>query len=290
MRLALSLRRAGFCGLLVAVAVLIAPAGASGVEESGESPLLGLPAYEVTEHSPVIRGRQDEAFNRSLASAFRAALEAALRDIPQQDRGTADYSAWRRSILSRSVEFIASYQILSHEVREGFMTVTVRARVRSDKLERAVEDSLAEQSPFLVRLLVLVDTFAMMDTTFGEDFDAGHEAASALQVALLKKGAILVPAPDDPPWGDDGGKTVENRLSLSTAAARKLGADYVIVGRLKRRTGNLLVLSADLVSVTSEKVVAATQSPVELQANVPPQEHFIVPAEEIAGTLLRRLQ
>lgn len=288
MRLSRALRRTLTCWILVTLALAVTPASRAADWEGDDSPLLRLPSYEVTEHSPVIRDRQDKAFERALSSAFRKVLEAALRDIPSVSGDNS--SSWQMGILSRATDFIASYQVLSHQVREGYLSLTVRARVNSEQLTQAVENSLAMSAPLLVRILVVVDPFAMMGTSLGEDFDAGHEAASALQIALLKKGAILVPAPDKASGDAPARGSLENRISLITTAARNSGADYVLTGRLSRRTDSLLVLAADLISVTSEKIVVSTTSPVELQANVPPQEYFTVPAEEITSLVIARLR
>jgi hypothetical protein len=282
------LRRALFCFLFAAFLLPAAPGSGASGDEGTDSPLLRLPSYEVTEHSPVIRGRQDDAFRRALASAFRKVLEAALRDLPSGNGG--DSASWQMGILSRASDFIASYQVLSHDVREGYLTLTVRARVSSDRLQTAVDDSIARSAELLVRMLVDIEPFAMMGTSFGEDFDAGHEAASALQVALLKKGVILVPAPEKPAGEGTAGRSLENRISLATAAARKSGADYVLAGRLNRRTDSLLVLDAELISVKADRIVVSTSSPVELQPNVTPQEYFAAPAEEIAALFLARLK
>ncbi len=277
-------------GLAVA-ALLTASSPRTVPAASGEAnPLSLLPAYQVTEHAPIIKGRYDEAYRRALESAFRKALMSALGEIDPAAGSTGDFGAWQNLIFSRASDFVASYQVLDQDAKEGYLSLSILARVDREKLRRAVETSSAASALVPLRVLVLVDNFPLAGSGGGEDIDAGHVAAGALEAALLREGLIIVPAPETLPWQDTQGQaSSENRRSLAAAAGTRIGADYVVLGDLAARASRLLVLSAELVAVSSEKTVAVSQSPVEIQSNTPPRENFVDPAGEIARAFARRL-
>jgi len=270
----------------LSVALLFAPSPAPGAAEGERE----LRTYRVTEHAPIIQGRPDKAFQRALETSFRKTLLAALRDTGSAGRKDREFAAWLSGILSRAADFIASYRILSQKEEEGYLTLTVEAQVFVGKLEAAVSAS-SRLSPYLpVRLLVLVDTFPLEGTSDGEDVDAGHIAARALEAEFLRRGAVIVPSPESLPWQHLGTRaTVENVVRLAAAEGRRLGADFVVLGKLRLKADALLVLSADLLSVLTEKAVLSAGSPVELQSGAAPQDFFSQPAAEVADRLESKL-
>jgi hypothetical protein len=261
-----------------------------GAAETGDPSLPHIRRLKVTEHAPVIKGRQDKAYSQALEGAFRRGVTMALRDTSWAEARAGDFSSWQGGIFSRTAEFISSYRILSMQEEEGFLTLTVEVAVDRGRLEKAAREA-SRLSPLIpVRLLVLVDTFPLAGAAGDEDIDAGHIAASAMEKELLRMGVIIVPAPENLPWQDlEGRASAENRRSLATAAAGALGADYVILGHLQRRADKLLVLAAELIDPASEKSLTSAQSPVELQANTAPEEVFSDPAGEVAKLFSRKL-
>jgi hypothetical protein len=287
-------RRAGALGqasLGVALAALMAallslPSSTRGAAEETRE----LRTYQLTEHAPIIRGRPDKAFQRALETSFRKALLAALRDTGSAGRTDREFAAWLSGILSRAADFIASYRILSHQEKEGYLTLTVEAQVFIGKLEAAVSDS-SQLAPYLpVRLLVLIGTFPLAGTSGGEDVNAGHIAARALETEFLRRGAVIVPSPENLPWQHLGARaTADNEVTLAAAEGRRLEADFVVLGKLRQKTDNLLVLSAALLSVSTERTVLSARSPVELQSGAAPRDFFSQPAAEIADLFERKL-
>jgi hypothetical protein len=259
----------------------------------GEVPAAELPnllEYRVTEHAPIINDRQDRAYQRALEAGFHRALLEALREIQGGEQTPGDFAAWQRNIFSRAADFIFSYRVESQEVEEGRLTLAIRAGVYRDKLAKAVEASSALSPVLPVRLLVLVDTFPFAGPAGQEEIDAGHLAAAALEAEFLRRGVIIVPSPETLPWQHlEGRADSENRLSLATVEGGKARADYVLLGRLQSRANRLLVLSAEVVSVLSQKTVASARSPVEMQTNSLPHESFVRPAQELAGSFMPRL-
>lgn len=249
-----------------------------------------LRSYRVTEHAPVIQGRPDKAYQRALEGSFRKAFLAALRDTGFTERQNPDSAAWLSGILGRAGDYIASYRILSHQESEGFLTLSLEAQVYLGKIRSAVSDSSRLRSLLPVKLLVLVHTFPLAGAPGGEDIDAGSLAAGALEAEFLHRGAIVVPAPESLPWAHLGGRvTAENVAALSAAEGRRHEADYVVLGHLQRKADNLLVLTARLLSVDTEKTLLSVGSPVELQTGQAPEEFFLTPAGEIAQRFERRL-
>jgi hypothetical protein len=252
--------------------------------------LPNLLEYRVTEHAPIINDRHDRAYQRALEAGFHRALQEALREIRGGEQTPRDFAAWQRNIFSRAADFIFSYRIESQEVKEGRLTLTIRAAVYLDKLTKSLQDSAALSPTLPVRLLVLVDTFPLAGSAGEEEIDGGHLAAAALEAEFLRRGAIIVPSPETLPWQHlDGRADSENRISLATVEGGNTRADFVLLGQLQSRAAKLLVLSAEIVSVSSQKTVASGRSPVEMQTNSLPHESFVQPARELAGSFMPRL-
>ena len=259
----------------------------------GQVPAAELPnllEYRVTEHAPIINDRHDRAYQRALEAGFHQALLEALREIQGGEQTPGDFAAWQRNIFSRAADFIFSYRIESQEVKEGRLTLAIRAAVYRDKLAKAVQASSALSPVLPVRLLVLVDTFPFAGPAGQEEIDAGHLAAAALEAEFLRRGVIIVPSPETLPWQHiDGRADAENRISLATVEGGKARADFVLLGRLQSRAARLLVLFAEVVSVSTQKIVASSRSPVEMQTNSLPHESFVQPARELTGSFMPRL-
>lgn len=271
--------------LFLTSALCLSAAPASAKEASQE-----LRSYRVTEHAPVIRGRPDKAFHRALEASFRKALLAALRDTGFAERPDPDFAAWLSGILGRAGDFVASYRVLSHRESEGFLTLSVEAQIYVGRIREAVSASARPLSFFPARLLVMVDTFPLTGSPGGEDINAGSLAARALEAELLRRGAAIVPSPDSLPWHHLAERaSTENVVALASAEGRRLEADYVVLGKLKRKADNLLVLTAQLLSVETERTILAVTSPVELQTGQAPEDFFVSPAGEIAQRFEQRL-
>lgn len=276
--------------LLPVLAFLLAAAIQPQEVMAKKEALPELLEYRVTEHAPVINDRHDKAFQRALEATFRRAIIIALKESDAADRTARNFAAWQTSILSRASDFIASYRVLSQEIKEGHLTLTVQTRIYRARLAKAVKESAALSPLLPVNLLILVDTFPLAGSPDGEDIDAGHLAARSLEAEFLRRGAIIVPSPERLPWQhNEAGSSSENRLSLATVEGKRLGADYVVLGHLRPRADNLLVITAELISVQSERIVLSGSSPVELQDNKPPRENFLEPAKEMAELLSRKL-
>lgn len=281
--------RGGWQILLFSLLLLIAiPSLATAVTQQGSLPEL-LP-YEVTEHAPIIKGRHDQAFQRALEASFRKAVLAALQDVGGAAHSAQDFAGWQAGIFSRAGDFIASYRILSQVEKEGYLSLSVRAEIYRNKLEEAVEAAAGLSPALPVRILVLVDTFPLSGTSGFEDIDAGHLASTALETEFLRKGFIILPSPERLPWQHLAGRaTTENIFSLAAAEGKRLGADYVLLGRLRRRADKLLLLTVELLSPTSLKTITTARSPVELQPGAHPGESFADPALEVAKALSPKL-
>lgn len=275
---------------LLAALLLAAIFSGPGTLSASEPRERELRSYRVTEHAPVIQGRPDKAYQRALEGSFRKAFLAALRDTGFTERQDPDSAAWLSGILGKAGDFVASYKILAHQENEGFLTLSVEAEIYMGKIRSAVSDSSRLQSLLPVKLLVLVDTFPLAGAPGGEDINAGSLAARALEAEFLRRGAIVVPSPETLPWAHLGGRvTAENVAALSAAEGRRNEADYVVLGRLQRKTDNLLVFTARLLAVDTEKTLLSADSPVELQTGQAPEEFFLSPSGEIAQRFERRL-
>lgn len=278
-------RQIVLCSLLI---LLSGTPYAAAIAQQGMLP--ELLTYEVTEHAPIIRGRHDQAFQRALEASFRQAVLAALKDMGGAGHSVQDFAGWQAGIFSRAGDFIASYRILSQVEKDGYLSLSVRAEIYRNKLEEAVEAS-SDLSPALpVRILVLVDTFPLSGMSGFEDIDAGHLASAALETEFLRKGFIILPSPELLPWQHLADRaTAENKFSLAAAEGKRLGADYVLLGRLRRRADKLLLLTVELLSPTSLRTLTTARSPVELQAGAHPGESFAYPALEVAKALSPKL-
>ena len=277
------IRRAAL--LLLAVAAVLGPlpgtpqaavvAGSLVVRAEGRAPILG--------------GREDVAQQQALDESFRRALLESLRVIAPERQSPRDLETWQETILSRAGDFVGAWRILSLERRDGFLSLEAEIEIWRDKLARAARSSGPVAAAPAVRLLVLADPLPLAHLPAEEEIDAGRAAAAALEAEFSRRGAVIVGSTDQAPREEGGGPaSEENRVALAAAAAKRLGADAVLLAQVLRR-GEDLVLSAQLVAAVSEATLASARTEVPLKRDEPLAETFAPAARRIAAALSPRL-
>lgn len=238
--------------------------------------------------APVQEGRVDTAFQQALGEAFQRGLLDALRNIAPERQSPADLETWQQTILSRAGDFVGAWRVLYHEERDGFVRVEAELEIWRDKLARAAGTPAVRSAAPAVRLMVLADALPLAERAAEEEIDVGRDVAVALESELSRRGAVIVSSMGRAPWMDAAVDTSEeSRIALATAAARRLDADAVLVVRITR-SGNDLLVAAQLVATSSENTLGSARAKIALQRAGANAEVFATAARQIAIALAPR--
>ncbi len=273
---------------VVAPALVLAGALAALPAGVGAAVVPGSLEIRAEGRSPIQGGRADVAYQQALDEAMRRALLEALRVVAPERQSPQDLETWQETLLSRAGEHVAAWRVLSFEERDGFLVLEASVEFWREKLARAARTPAALARPQTLRLLVLGDSFPLLDRAAEEEVDAGREAVAALEAELARRGAVIVSSTERSPWEQSGPGTDENRLALASTAGRKLEADAVLVSRLTRSPAGM-ALTAEVIAVASESTLGSARSPVELGRDVAFAEALAPAAREIAAALAPRL-
>jgi hypothetical protein len=239
--------------------------------------------------APVQGGRVDSAYQRALDEAFRRGLLDALRVIAPERQSPHDLETWQETVLSRAIDFVGAWRILSQEEQDGFLTLSVEVEIYRDKLARAARASGVSRPAASVRVLVLAESMPIVDQAADEELDAGRTASLALEAELARRGAIIVSTTDRVPWEHSSGpSSEENRVALAAAAGKRLEADAVLIVQLTRR-GENLALDAQLIATVSETTLASARSQIPLSGDAPLADVFALAARQVAAVCAPRL-
>lgn len=270
-----------FALLLAGATVFAAPAHAA---------MLGSALVVRAEgRAPVRDGRADTAHQQALDEAFRRGVLDALRVIAPERQSPHDLDTWQETILSRAIDFVGAWRILSQEERDGFMTVSAEIEIYRDKLSLAARSSGVARAAAAVRVLVLAGALPFVDRAADEEIDAGRTASLAIEAELARRGAVIVSTTDRVPWEHSTGpSSEENRVALAAAAGKLLDADAVLIVQLTRR-GEGLALDAQLIATASETTLASARAQIPASGDTPLAEAFALAARQVATVCAPRL-
>jgi hypothetical protein len=239
--------------------------------------------------APIKAGRVDTAFQQALDEAFRRGLLEALHVIAPERQSPRDLETWQETILSRAVDFVGAWRILSQEEQDGFVTLAAEMEIYRDKLARAARATGVATPTAAVRVMVLAGSLAIVDRAADEELDGGRTAAVAIEAELARRGAIIVANADAVPWElSSGPSSEENRVALAAAAAKKLDADAVLIVQLARH-GEGFLLEAQLIATASETTLASARSEIPALRDRPLAEVFAQAARQVAAACAPRL-
>ncbi|HEY6000530.1 MAG TPA: hypothetical protein VI078_14685, partial [bacterium] len=239
--------------------------------------------------APVQEGRADLAAQQALDEAFRRALLDGLRAVAPERQTPRDLEIFQETVLSRAADFVAAWRILRQTQQDGFVDLEAEVEIWREKLARASRSSAATAAATPARLLVLSDSFPMSDPAADEEVDAGRLAAGALEGELSRRGVVIVSTTERAPWEAGGGATSEeNRVALAAAAGKRLEADAVLLARLTRRAGGL-VLAVQLIATSSETTLGGSRADVALSADASLEDAFQPASRQIAAALAPRI-
>jgi len=274
--------------LILGVALLLAGASVFAAPAHAAVIASGL-VVRAEGRAPVQGGRADTAHQQALDEAFRRGVLDALRVIAPERQSPHDLETWQETVLSRAIDYVGAWRILSQGEQDGFMTVSAEIEIYRDKLARAARSSVVARAAAAVRVLVLAGALPFVDRAADEEIDAGRTASLAIEAELARRGAVIVSTTDRVPWEHSSGpSSEENRVALAAAAGKRLDADAVLIVQLSRRDEGL-TLDAQLIATASESTLASARAQIPVSADEPLAEAFSLAARQVATVCAPRL-
>lgn len=283
----LATRLAGLLAAMLAVTLAIPSLPLAGPATAGI--VSGSLVVRAEGRAPVQGGRSDVAYQQALDEAMRHALLESLRTVAPERQSPHDLETWQETVLSRAVDFVAAWRVLALEEKDGFLVLEASVEIWPDKLARAAHATGAGAAAPALRLLVLGDSFPLLDRAADEEVDAGRQAAAALEAEFARRGAVIVSSAERAAWDQSSGPASDEfRVALAATAARRLEADAVLVVRISQAPGGL-TLSGQLIAVASESTLGTGRVAVPLPGEVALAEALAPAAHSLASTLAPRL-